>query len=156
MWVKVKVEGKVYYDFEQKVNIADRVTEVKATSLIRELIRSNDLVEVSEPSKELLAEYAEKDEAIAKAKALLPKEGAKTVDSRLKEATAKVTTTSAELAEATGLVEGLSAELVEAKAKIADLEEQLTKVGDPKSKEALIKAKADAVKPKKETTVGAR
>ncbi len=145
MFVKVKKPGTVYYDFEQKANIANRVTEVKSTSLIRELIRTGDIIEVEKPSEAVLKEYAKEDKEIQARKEKSKVNVAKPLDVKLKQANAKIVTLSDELAEA-------NENLVAANAEIADLKDQLSKVGDPKSKEDLAKAKKDAVDPKKETT----
>lgn len=158
MYVKVKVPGKVFYDFEQKVNISDRITEVKTTSLIREFIRTGSLIEVEKPSDAVLKKYADEDIEIKSRKEKAASKTAKPLDARLKAANAKIVTMSSELSDAEEANSVLAEQVVTANNKIALLEEangnlvgELQKVGDPKSKEDLAKAKTDATSQKKET-----
>jgi len=143
MFVRTKNKNRVYYDAEQGVHIDDkRIYEVKATDLVRELLRTGELIETDGPSKELLKKYADEDKAKAArvAKAKTNSGINKPIESQLKASKARV----AELEEA----------LVIANATIADLEDQLSKAGDPKSQEVkdLKSKKAFGTSVKKETT----
>lgn len=156
MWVKVKKKGKVYYDAEQKKTVDDKRTyEVKATSLIRELVRTNDLIEAEKPSDVVIKKYAAEDVILKGRKEKLAKKTGvgQTVAAQLKKS-------QADLIVAKGELETLEVELVEANEnlvkanlEIDSLKELTTKVGDLKSQEVkdLEKKKEDAVDPKKET-----
>ena len=161
MFVKVKRKGTVYYDPEQKKNIDDkRIYEVKATGLIRDLLRTGDLSETEKPSKAILDGYAKEDKEIEGRKAASAEklQKAKPLDGQVKslktdlgKVQVELDTTKEELGKAgEELVEANEA-LVLANTKIADLEEQLLKVGDPKSVEALAAAKKNGTDVKKET-----
>ncbi len=157
MWVKSKVKGRVYYDAEQKKTIDDkRSYEVKATGLIRELIKTGKLIEADKPTEAAIKKYAAEDKAIADRKEKLGKVTgtAKTVEGQLK---AKI----AELVKANSSIEALEEELataneslVKANLEITVLKETAEKAGDPESQEVkdLKEKKEAAVDPKKETT----
>ena len=170
MWVKTKSKGKVYYDAEQKVQLDDKHSyEVKATGLIRELIRAGELVEADKPTDAQIAKYAEEDKAAKARKKANPSPVNKTVEGKLKKVTADLIVATGEIEdlegelvsanealvkanlEITALKEVSSNEaLVKANLEITALKEVNEKVGDPKSQETK-DLKAAAVDPKKET-----
>jgi len=138
MFVKTKGKGKVYYDGSQGTVIDDKRTyEVKATELVRELIRTGELIEADKPSDAVLKKYKAEDEAKAKRIA----EKAKATPAKSNEAALKEA--KAELVKVKG-------ELEKANSEIAALKKAAEKAGDPKS-EDLAKEKAAATSGKKET-----
>ena len=69
MYVKAKKADRVYWDPEQKVTIHGKEAfEVKATSHIRSLINSADLVEVQPTAAQLKAKEAKEAKAAKEAK----------------------------------------------------------------------------------------
>lgn len=152
MFVKTKKPNKVYYDFEQKVHIDDKRTyEVKSSSLIRELIRTGELVEADKPSDAVLKRYAEEDKAAKARKEKSANTGKiKTKEVQLKETKVALIQAESKIDDLELELAGANDKLVLANSEIATLKEAAKKVGDPISN--LTTDKKDAVDPKKETT----
>ena len=151
MYVKVKTKGKVYYDFEQKVAIDDkRIYEVKSTGLVRELIKTNDLVETEKPTEAQLKKYAVEDKEAAERKAKPAVSKNKNVETGLKVAKEAIASLEDELSKVEGELVEANENLVKANLEIAALKEAAEKAGDSKS--TLAEDKAKATSDKKEDT----